>query len=267
VRLKLRLLGFPIVDWELAREKRAIYNTNESPSDFIRDIGLGRSTKSGTTVDEDSALACSAVFSCVRILSETLASLPLSVYRRTKQGREKFYDHPVYTLVHDEPNPFMTSFVFKQVMMVFASLWGNAYAVIERDTKERPVALNVIHPSHVSPQIIKDKLFYVIMIPGQQKRTVISTDMVHVPGLTVDGITGVEIADKAKEAIGLALAAEGFGADFFGNGANSDVILSYPGRLSGKGKDNLGDSFDKKYRGENSGKTIVLEEGTKMEKR
>src|SRR5210317_549011 len=114
-------MGFPIVDWEASREKRMIYNTNESPTDFIREIGLGRTTRSGSDVDEEGALACSAVFSCVRILSETLASLPLSVYRRTDKGREKFYEHPVYNLVHNEPNDYMTSFVFKQVMMVFAS--------------------------------------------------------------------------------------------------------------------------------------------------
>ena len=235
------------------------------PDTFLRLFGNGRQSKSGVSVSEETAMTSSAVFSCVRILSETLASLPLAVYERTDSGREKAYDHPIYRLLHDDPNGQMTAYVFKQLMMVFASLWGNGYARIVRRGDMRPQSLDILHPDYVQAVVVNDKMHFIVQEPDKKKYVVPAYDMVHIPGLCLDGVIGADIVYLAKESIGLSLASESFGAEFFGNGANADVVLTYPGRLSPKGKKNLGDSFDSQYRGRGE-KTMVLEEGTKVEK-
>ena len=90
-------------------------------------------TTSGKQVNEYTAMQTTAVYACVRILSEALASLPLHLYRYTEKGKERVYDHPLARLLHDEPNPEMTSFVFRETLMSHLLIWGNAYAQIIRD--------------------------------------------------------------------------------------------------------------------------------------
>ena len=104
------------------------------------------STTSGKTVNERTALQTTAVYACVRILAETLASLPLHVYRHTENGKEKAKDSQVYRLLHDEPNPEMTSFVFRETLMSHLLLWGNAYSQIIRDGRGKLVALYPLLP-------------------------------------------------------------------------------------------------------------------------
>ncbi len=100
------------------------------------------STTSGKTVNERTAMQTTAVYACVRILAETIASLPLHVYHYTDRGKERAIDHPLYYLLHDEPNPEMTSFVFRETLMSHLLLWGNAYAQIIRDGRGRLCALS-----------------------------------------------------------------------------------------------------------------------------
>ena len=106
---------------------------------------FGRST-SGKAVNERTAMQTTAVYSCVRILSEAVASLPIHVYRYTDTGKERVYDHPLYHLLHDEPNPEMTSFVFRETLMSHLLIWGNAYAQIIRDGNGRVLALYPLLP-------------------------------------------------------------------------------------------------------------------------
>ena len=110
--------------------------TNGSAYSFL----MGGSS-SGRRVNERSAMQMTAVYSCVRILSEAVASLPLHVYLRTDTGTEKAIEHPLYKVLHDEPNPEMTSFVFRETMMTHLLLWGNAYAQIIRNGKGEVLGL------------------------------------------------------------------------------------------------------------------------------
>jgi len=256
--MELKLFGKPIIN--------VSWRSAESDGSTFADIlGSGGGTKSGVKVDEEIALTFSAVWACVRILSETIASLPLGVFKRTNDGRELLLAHPVYHLLHNEPNQFMTSFMFRETIMAFVVLWGNGYAKIQYKGDARIESLDILHPNGVTPFIASDgKLYYEVR---HSDRTEILKDyeMLHIPGLSFDGIKGKAPLDVYKEAVGLGKAAEGFGAEFFGNGANTDVVLSYPSKLSDKGKKNLGDSFDKKYR-DGSKKTMVLEEGIKVER-
>ena len=110
---------------------------------------FGGST-SGKAVTERSAMQMTAVYSCVRILAEAVAGLPLHLYRYTDTGgKEKAIDHPLYTLLHDEPNPEMTSFVFRETLMTHLLLWGNAYAQIIRNGKGEVVALYPLMPNRM----------------------------------------------------------------------------------------------------------------------
>lgn len=111
---------------------------------------FGGST-SGKAVTERSAMQMTAVYSCVRILAEAVAGLPLNLYRYTEDGgKEKAIDHPLYLLLHDEPNPEMSSFVFWETLMTHLLLWGNAYAQIIRNGKGEVIALYPLMPNKMS---------------------------------------------------------------------------------------------------------------------
>ena len=228
-------------------------------------------TTSGKAVTERSAMQMTAVYSCVRILSEAIAGLPLHLYRYDKNGRkEKALDHPLYFLLHDEPNPEMTSFIFRETLMTHLLLWGNAYAQVIRNGKGEVVGLYPLMPNRMT--VDRDehgKLFYSYQVsnddaPTMKTGTVIlkPTDVLHIPGLGFDGLVGYSPIAMAKNAIGLAIATEEYGAKFFANGATPGGLLEYPGTV--KDPDRVRESWNKGFSGsQNAGKVAILEEGMK----
>lgn len=246
-----------------AWNRRGLETDGTSIADIIG--ATANSNKSGVRVTEEIAANYSAVWACVRILSETIASLPLGVFKKTNDGRELLLAHPVYKLLHNEPNELMSSFVFRETLMAFVVLWGNGYAKINFLGSAVPSSLDILHPDSVTPFIASDgNLYYRVTHPDREE-ILKAYEMLHIPGLGFDGIEGKAPLAVYKSSVGLGLATEQFGASFFGDGANSDIILSHPTKLSDGAKNNLGSSFDKNYRRDKK-KTIVLEEGTKMEK-
>ena len=231
---------------------------------------MGTST-SGKRVNERSAMQMTAVYSCVRILSEAIASLPLNVYRYNEEGgKEKAYDHPLFRLLHDEPNPEMTSFIFRETLMTHLLLWGNAYAQIIRNGKGEVIALYPLMPDRMS--VDRDErghLYYRYTknsddAPTMEGSTVVldPSDVLHVPGLGFDGLVGYSPIAMAKNAIGLAIAAEEYGSKFYANGASPSAVLEHPGTLKDPGK--VRDSWNAAFGGSsNSHKVAVLEEGLK----
>ena len=219
-------------------------------------------TTSGKAVTERSAMQMTAVYSCVRILSEAIAGLPLHLYRYDKNGRkEKALDHPLYFLLHDEPNPEMTSFIFRETLMTHLLLWGNAYAQVIRNGKGEVVGLYPLMPNRMT--VDRDehgKLFYSYQVsnddaPTMKTGTVIlkPTDVLHIPGLGFDGLVGYSPIAMAKNAIGLAIATEEYGAKFFANGATPGGLLEYPGTV--KDPDRVRESWNKGFSGsQNAGK-------------
>ena len=229
------------------------------------------SSAAGKNVNERSAMQMTAVYACVRILSESIASLPVHLYRYNKEGgKEKALDHPLYYLLHDEPNPEMTSFVFRETLMTHLLLWGNAYAQIIRNGKGEIVSLYPLMPNKM--QVDRDdkgQLFY-----RYQKSTeegadlpnssviLLPEDVLHIPGLGFDGLVGYSPIAMAKNAIGLAIAAEEFGSKFYANGAAPSGVLEHPGVLKDPSK--IRDAWMSQFGGSaNSGKVAVLEEGLK----
>lgn len=229
---------------------------------------FGRTT-SGKTVNERTALQTTAVYACVRILSETIASLPLHVYRYTEGGKTKDTEHALYTLLHDEPNPDMTSFVFRETLMSHLLIWGNAYSQILRDRSGQVIGLYPLLPDQMSVhRSEKGKLYYVYNRyeednPNfQEKGSIVLSqeEVLHIPGLGFDGLIGYSPIALAKNAVGMTLACEEYGASFFGNGANPGGVLEHPGILKDPAK--VRDSWNAVYQGtRNAHKVAVLEEG------
>jgi len=227
-------------------------------------LSLGRKkTSSGESVDQESALTFSAVWACIRILSETIASLPLHVYQYDDKGNKIMLpDHKMYQLVHNEPNPLMTSFVFRETMMAHLCGWGNGYAHIIRNGGFVPVEFNIIHPEKCEP-FINEKGELQYKVKGYEK-PIDAINMLHVPGLSFNGIVGKSPIEVAAENIGLGLALQKFGAEFFKNGATFSGTLEHPGSLSDTAYEHLKESMKNEHVGEgNRWKLQILEEGMK----
>ena len=228
-------------------------------------------TTSGKAVTERSAMQMTAVYSCVRILAEAVAGLPLHLYRYKEDGgKEKALDHPLYLLLHDEPNPEMSSFVFRETLMTHLLLWGNAYAQIIRNGKGEVIALYPLMPNRmVVDRDINGQLYYQYTCSTEEAPTMKGvtvnlppSDVLHIPGLGFDGLVGYSPIAMAKNAIGMAIACEEYGAKFFANGAAPGGVLEHPGTI--KDPQRVRESWQSTFGGSgNSNKIAVLEEGMK----
>lgn len=217
----------------------------------------------GITVTHATALNYAAWWNAVDLISSQIAALPRILYRRlSDEERERATNHPVYRLLHDAPNPYMTPFTFWQTLGAHVLSWGNAYAEIEWDAANRPRALWPIPPDKVVPEVEGNRLRYIY----NGARPIAPEDILHVPGLGFDGLKGYSVVSMARQTIGLGVAAERFGAGFFGNGAWPGLTLTHPGQLSGPAQQNLRKSITDRVGGPNALGLLILEEGMKVEK-
>ena len=231
---------------------------------------MGNST-SGKRVNERTAMQMTAVYACVRILAESIAGLPLHVYKyNSKGGKERAVEHPLFFLLHDEPNPEMTSFVFRETLMTHLLLWGNAYAQVIRNGRGDVTSIYPLMPNRM--RVDRDengRLYYEYKRYGDEagKQTcetvkLSPADVLHIPGLGFDGLIGYSPIAMAKNAIGMSMACEEFGAKFFANGAAPGGVLEHPGILKDPAR--VRESWNATFGGSsNSNKVAVLEEGMK----
>jgi len=253
----------------------AIFKARDKP---IKNSTVGSSYRayyggstSGKAVTERSAMQMTAVYSCVRILAEAVASLPLHLYRYTKDGgKEKAIENPLYKILHDEPNPEMTSFVFRETLMTHLLLWGNAYAQVIRNGKGEVISLYPLMPNKMTvDRDEKGNLYYTYQRSNEEAPTMKGstvtlkpTDVLHIPGLGFDGLVGYSPIAMAKNSIGMAIACEEYGAKFFANGAAPGGVLEHPGTI--KDPQKVRDSWTNTFGGSgNANKIAVLEEGMK----
>ena len=232
---------------------------------------MGGST-AGKAVNERSAMQMTAVYSCVRILSEAIAGLPLHLYMYTEDGNKvKAVEHPLYRLLHDEPNPEMSSFVFRETLMTHLLLWGNAYSQIIRNGKGEVIGLYPLMPNKMTvDRDTSGKLYYSYQrsneeaIQSKDSKVILKpSDVLHIPGLGFDGLVGYSPIAMAKNAIGMAIACEEYGAKFFSNGASPGGVLEHPGTI--KDPQRIRDSWQSTFGGSgNANKIAVLEEGMKF---
>lgn len=232
------------------------------------------SSSSGKSVSQTSALSVTAVYSCVRILSEAIAGLPLHTYKyKGLNGKEKAVDHPLYLLLHDEPNPEMTSNATRETLMSHLLLWGNAYAQILRNGKGDVIALYPLSPNRMTvDRASNGRIYYTYSTSDDDNPKLKSKgqvylkaeDVLHIPGLGFDGLVGYSPIAMARNAIGMAIACEEYGAKFFANGASPSGVLEHPSTI--KNPDKLRESWNSLFKGSsNSHQIAVLEEGLKYQ--
>jgi len=245
---------------------KSLFNSRDKPKNRV---GGGWSflfggTPSGKLVNERTAMQTSAVYACVRILAESVAGLPLHVYERSDDGGKNTKpSHPIYRLLHDEPNAEMTSFVFRETLMTHLLLWGNAYAQIIRDGRGYPSALYPLLPDKMSvDRNASGGLVYTYQSDNGEVK-LRNENILHIPGLGFDGLVGYSPIAMAKNAVGMSIATEEYGARFFANGANPGGVLEHPGTV--KDIQRVKDSWNAGYQGSgNAHKIALLEEGMKF---
>ena len=239
-----------------SRKKKETRNIDQKTADFIKgvDIDTGQLSNSGVDVDEDSALKISAVYACVKVIAETIASLPLNLMTELTNGdSEKAKQHPLYNLLKVSPNSEMSSFTYREMQMTNLLLWGNAYSLIKRNKQGQIVELYPLKSKNmvVERDAVTNNIKYTYTNNRGITKTYTPKQILHVPAFTFDGVLGVSPITYAREAMG-----------FFGNGARPGGVLEHPGVV--KDPEKLRDSWNKVYQGTaNSHKVAVLEEGMK----
>ena len=241
----------------------ALFRARDKPRDSVSAAPLFYfgTSGSGKSVTAQTAIQLSTVYACVRVISETVASLPLGVYEATDDGNLKAGDHPLYHLLHDEPNAEMTSFVFREVMLAHLLLYGNSYSQIIRSGKNTVVGLYPLLPDHMDvDRDSKGNLTYTYTTSDGKTVVIKPQDILHIPGLGFDGIIGYSPIALEKNAIGLGIASEEYGSKFFSNGARPSGILTHPNTV--KNPKAVRESWNSAYGGSsNANRVAILEEG------
>jgi len=228
-------------------------------------------TSSGVHVNEQTAMQSSAVYACILVISQAVASLPLHVYKYESIGSRMAPEHELYDLLHFEPNPDMSSFVFRQTLMMHLLLYGNAYAHIIRTAGGRIKAIYPLFPEKMTVNRAPNNEIYYTYWRSQDENlggekngavTLRREEVLHIPGLSFDGLVGYSPIAVAKNAIGIALATEEYGATFFANNANPGGVLEHPGAL--QNKDKIAEAWEAMFSGSKRRHGVaVLEEGMK----
>lgn len=247
--------------------KRARFETGTG-SDIIKIITEawnGGPAAAGVSINEDRALTIGAVYTAVRIISGTIASLPLHVLRRSDRGREFALRHWAYPLLHDEPSEYHTSFTWRELLVAHLLLWGNHYSRIEWMNNGAAGALYPLSPWEVKPyRLDNGEQRYQVQLPDGRE-DLPADEMLHVPGLGYDGLKGLSVIRYARESLGTAKAMDLFTGSFFGNGAKPGAILEVPARMDEKAQQNLAESLRIRFGDVSDAfKVLVLEEGAKM---
>jgi len=219
-------------------------------------------TKSGIDVSPENVLSLSTFFMGKTLIAESLAQLPFApVIREIQNGRtttRKYKEHPSYNLISKRPHEYVSAFNFIKVMQGWACTYDNAYAIIERNNNYQPTGLFPVHPSRVTPFIDDNKLYYDI-----EGKRYVPWDIFHILGNTNDGITAQSRVRLGKEALGKAMAAQRFGAEYFGKGIHTSGFIKtkdYLGNDKEKAQ-RLKDSFLQKYGGQNGAFGVGVLEG------
>jgi len=228
----------------------------------------GGSSASGVIVNPQTAMQAAAVYASIKVLAESVAMLPCNLLRLDADGGvEKADDHPLFYLLHDQPNDFQTAVEFWEMVVLHLCLRGNCYAYVNRTQRGDVVEIIPQHPDMVRVTMMDNwQLKYSVAMPDGTFKDYSQGDILHFRGLTTNGWLGISPIAYARESIGLALATEKFGSQMFRNGAKMGGVLEHPGKLSDEAYKRVKESFDASTSGENAHKTALLEEGMKFAK-
>lgn len=253
--------------WSKGRD-RELRTTVRDPAEWLHDaLAGGPPSAAGIHVGPNKALTLSAYFAAIRAISEDIAKLPLVTYERLQpRGKKRAPAYPLYSLLHDAPNPETSSMAFRETMTQHAIGWGNGYAEIER-AGNMPKALWILDPNRVEPKRDADtnELYYLVRSSSGKPDAIPMDDMFHLHGLGFDGVTGYSVAKLARESLGSAMAMEQSAGAFFGNNSRPGGVLETPQKLGNEGRRNLRESWEAAYGGAaKAGKTAVLEQDVKF---
>jgi len=236
-----------------------ITNVFIPPKTQKRDLSLNTIFPDANVFDTDKALTLTAVWCAIRLLAESVSSLPISVFTKQANG-DKLEDSksPIYNLVKFKPNYYQNKITFFEFIMLSICTEGNSYVQIVRNNSGTPVQLICLSPSSVTVVVNNNELFY--QVDGGS--VLDSSDVLHFKTITDDGVTGLSPIDQCAKALNWGVSLEEFGSTFFSNGAKPSSILQTDRALSDTALQRLKTSFNNNYgKLKNSNSTIVLEEG------
>ena len=221
---------------------------------------FGHETQSGEKVTVNSALGVPAVYACVNILANGIATLPMQTFKRTKTGREREKKHSVSKLLEKRPNPYQGPFKFKHLIETHRNLWGNAYINIEWGADGRPKGLWLLNPANTDPVVDVDsnELWYHTVLPNGKNVKIWNGDIIHLTALSTDGIKGKSPIQVIRESIGSAQAAQKFKGRFYRNGASTTGVLKVPGMLNPDAKDVVRAEWEKANTGINNAQRVAI---------
>jgi len=221
------------------------------------DAFAGRETSSGIHINETVALGIPAVYACIRVLTEAIAALPLITYQRFDNGdKERARDFSLYSILHDEPNPLMTSFELRELLVGHLCLRGNAFCYIEREGGE-VVALWPLHPDRVKVRITGRELFYEHQTDSDE-RIYPQEDILHIRGMSSDGIVGFSPLTLLRDAFGFSKAVQEYASSYFRNDASPGGILSTPNSLSAQAHANLKSAWAAGHQGKGKHHRVAI---------
>lgn len=224
----------------------------------------GAISAAGVPVSAETALKVAAVWACVRLIAESVAMLPIHVYRRQERGRTLATWHPVADVLGRRPNDYQTPVEFFRLMTASALLLGDGLARIVPGRRGAVDQLLPLPPRQVTVDWASDgRRVYTLRVPGKPAETLLDDEVLHVPGMNLDGLRGLSLAERqAVEAIGLSRAMEQYGARFFSQNGRPGGFLKYPGKLEDTMLANIRESWQAMHAGlQNAHQVAVLEEG------
>lgn len=250
-----------------AEERHALDNPNvdiNNPAAIEQLFGV-TPTRSGISVSEEAALRFGAVYACINVLAQTVGSLPLHVYERDGDSRTRADGHSLQGILHDEPNPTMTSAAWREALMTHAAGWGNHYSLIEQTRGGRILGLWPLMPWATTPRKLKSgEIVYDAMLADGTRETLPADEVLHVPAVSFNGIVGLSPIGQTREAIGMGIAAERFGANFFANDARPGLVIELPQMNREEGA-RVKTELQQKLGGDKRFSTLVLGPGMKAD--
>ncbi len=244
----------------------------KNPSYWAQKLWGGQDSEAGTRVDEETAMKFTAYNAAVKILAEDIASLPLNTYKRLKpKGKEKDIDHHLFYLLHNQPNEDMTSIIWRELMVAHILGWGNHYSVLRRDRANKVAEIYPLLPWRMKAEKVKvgnKKVKLYRYQPTEGSEVVLDrNDVLHIPGLSYDGIEGLSPLGWYREQIGLGLAMQTYSSKFFANGMNAGGVFTTPQVLKEETYDRLKKDLEKKYKGLGKAhSSMILEQELKFDK-
>ncbi len=241
-------------------------NTNEKSrgvslkSEEALNLMIGTPSVAGIQVTQESSLTYSAVYACVSIIANSLATVPNNIYERREEGKFLAHNHPAFKLLKSSPNERYTAVNFRKTLFLYALISGNGYARIYRNKLGKVLSLELRSSREINP--FQDEEGVLWYWDFAKSELVLNEDMIHLAAMGFNGIVGKSPIALAREAISLGMAANKFGTKFYENGAFLSGYLKHPGKFNEDGANRLRRSMRALYQGvDNIGEVGIFEEG------